>query len=325
VSEKHLLIGDIGGTNARFAMADNSRPRFFNDKTLQCADYPTAVDAIRHYLDGIGAGEPDVVCLAAAGPVVDDAIRLTNNDWTLSVGELERSFGAGHVRLLNDFAAIGCAVPFLGAEHLLKIGAPGLLPLEGRDYTIGVIGPGTGLGCVGLKKFREHHVLINSEAAHGGFAPETRRQIEILAVLRERMERVSSESLVSGIGMENLYSALAHLHGERQDRLSAAEVFSRAEAASDAVAVEAVELFFEMLGQVAGDLALTFGAQDGIFIAGGIAQRYPDKLLISRFRQGFDRKGSHTYFVERIPTQLITHQQPGLLGAASCALELLRA
>jgi glucokinase len=139
------------------------------------------------------------------------------------------------------------------------------------------------------------------------------------------MERVSSESLVSGIGMENLYWALAHLHGERQDRLPAAEVFSRAEASSDAVAVEAVELFFEMLGQVAGDLALTFGAQDGIFIAGGIAQRYPDKLLISRFRQGFDRKGSHTYFVERIPTQLITHQQPGLLGAASCALELLRA
>jgi glucokinase len=129
-------------------MADDRRARFFNDKTLQCADYPTAVDAIRHYLDGIGAGEPDVVCLAAAGPVVDDAIRLTNNDWTLSVGELERSFGAGHVRLLNDFAAIGCAVPFLGAEHLLKIGAPGLLPLEGRDYTIGVIGPGTGLGCV---------------------------------------------------------------------------------------------------------------------------------------------------------------------------------
>jgi glucokinase len=323
VPGKLLLIGDIGGTNARFAMADDSRPRFFNDKTLQCADYRTAVDAIQDYLHGIGVGEPDVVCLAAAGPVVDDTIRLTNNNWTLSVAELERTFGAGHVRLLNDFAAIGCSVPFLGAEHLMQIGTPARGPLDGRDYTVGVIGPGTGLGCVGLKKFREHHILINSEAAHGGFAPESRRQVEILAILRERLDRVSSESLVSGVGMENLYWALAHLHGQRQDRLPTAEVFARAEASSDAVAVEAVELFFEILGQVAGDLALTFGAQDGIFIAGGIAQRYPDKLLNSRFRQGFDRKGHHTYYVERIPTQLITHHQPGLLGAASCARELL--
>lgn len=323
MSGKHLLIGDIGGTNARFAMADETSPRFFDEKVLKCADYPTAVEAIRDYLAGIGVGQPDAVCLAAAGPVVDGVIRLTNNSWTISVAELERSFGAGHVRLLNDFAAIAWSVPFLGPEHLMQIGTAEPRPLNGGHYTVGVIGPGTGLGCVGLRKFGQHHIIINSEASHGGFAPESRRQIEILSILRDRMDRVSSENLVSGTGIENLYWALAHLHGVPQDRLPAAEIFSRAHEASDAVAVECVDLFFEILGQIAGDLALTFGAEDGIFIAGGIAQRYPDKLLNSRFRQGFDRKGSHTYLVERVPTQLITHHQPGLLGAASCALELL--
>ncbi len=320
--DKLLLIGDIGGTNARFAVADVTKPGFFDERTLQCADFPSAADAVRHYLEGIGAGTPDAVCLAAAGPVVGDAIRLTNNSWTISVAELEQSFGAGHVRLLNDFAAIAYSVPFLGREHLMQIGAPQARRLDGEHYTIGVIGPGTGLGCVGLRKFGEHYILINSEASHGGFAPETPRQIEILSVLRERMDRVSSENIVSGMGIENLYWALAHLHGARQDRLPAAEIFSRAEAESDAVAVESVETFFQILGQVAGDLALTFGAADGIFIAGGIAQRYPDTLRNSHFRRGFDCKGSHRYLVERIPTQLITHRQPGLLGAAYCALQI---
>ncbi len=322
MSDKLLLIGDIGGTNARFAIADDMKPGFSDEKTLQCAEFPTAADAIRDYLDGIGGGTPDAVCLAAAGPVVGDAIRLTNNSWTISVAELERSFGAGRVRLLNDFAAIAYSVPFLGPEHLMQIGAPAARQLDGENYTIGVIGPGTGLGCVGLRKFGEHYILINSEASHGGFAPETPRQIEILSVLRGEMDRVTSENIVSGIGIENLYWALAHLHGASRYKLPAAEIFARAETSSDAVAVESVELFFEVLGQVAGDLALSFCAEDGIFIAGGIAQRYPDKLRNSHFRRGFDRKGSHRYLVERIPTQLITHRQPGLLGAAYCAMQI---
>lgn len=324
MSTKKLLIGDIGGTNARFALADDTRPGFANESILRCADFPAALDAIRHYLDAVGIDRPDAVCLAAAGPVVGDAIRLTNNAWSVSVAALEQAFGAGHVRLLNDFAAIAYSVPCLGPEHLVPIGEPPPRPLEGGQYTIGVIGPGTGLGCVGLRKFGEHFILINSEAAHSGFAPETTRQIEILAALRERMDRVSSENLVSGVGIENLYWALAHLHGAAKDRLPAADIFARAEAGTDPVAVEVVDVFFEILGQVAGDLALTFGAEDGIFIAGGIAQRYPEKLQAGRFREGFNRKGSHTYLVERIPTQLITHPQPGLLGAAYCALQIVR-
>ncbi len=325
MATKKLLIADIGGTNARFALANDRAPGFRHEHILQCADYPSAVVAIDHYLERVGVDTPDALCLAAAGPIVDGVIRLTNNTWTLSVAELEQSFGTGRVRLLNDFAAIGYSVPFLGPADLLRIHGPAPRALTESDYTIGVIGPGTGLGCVGLKRVNNNLVLINSEAAHGGFAPETSRQIEILAALRERKDRVSSECLASGVGMENLYWALARLHGVPADGLDAAEIFGRAEVGVDPVAVEAVDTFFEILGQVAGDLALSFGAEDGMFIAGGIAQRYPDRLRDSRFREGFERKGSHTYMVERIATQLITNRQPGLLGAAYCVRELANA
>ncbi|MDH3432765.1 MAG: glucokinase, partial [Gammaproteobacteria bacterium] len=147
----------------------------------------------------------------------------------------------------------------------------------------------------------------------------------ILMALRERFDRVSSERVVSGPGLENIYWALGQIHGEKLPKLTAAEIFAKAGDNSDPHAAEAVALFFEILGQVAGDLALTLGAEDGVYIAGGIVKRYPDLLANSRFRSGFESKGTHRSLMERIPTQLILHEQPGLLGAAYCALELLRA
>lgn len=322
MSNSTLLIGDIGGTNARFALGDPAVAGYTKVRKLKCADYPTAADAIHHYLTTINVSSPDIICLAAAGPVVDDAIRLTNNAWMLSVAELEDMFDSARVQLLNDFTAIAYAVPILGQEHLLQIGPLPPATLAEAQYTFGVLGPGTGLGTVGMQRFGEHMVLIDSEAAHGGFAPETDRQLEVLRVMRKRFERVSIEYLVSGQGIENLYWALTQLDGEHGKALTAAEIFSAAHAGANPRASEAVDIFFEMLGQAAGDMALAFGAHAGMYVAGGIAQRYPEELRDSRFRRGFERKGSHRYIVERIPTQLITHEQPGLLGAAYCALRM---
>ena len=312
-----LLIGDIGGTNARFAMAESNGNGFEYEQTLKCADFATADDAIRHYLDAVGADQPAGICLAAAGPIVEERVRFTNNPWTIAVADLQKEFASAAVSLLNDFEAIAYAVPVLGTNDSMPIGLPEPQPLVAEHYTVGVIGPGTGLGAVGLRRYGEHFIPIAGEASHGGFAPETQVQFDVLGVIRERFERVSSERLVSGQGIENLYWALTQMHGEKRAALSAAEIFSAAMDGSDDRAAEAVELFFEILGQVAGDLALTLGAEDGIFIAGGIAQRYPDKLANSRFRTGFERKGRHRSLMERIPTQLITHTQPGLLGAAN--------
>jgi len=317
-----LLIGDIGGTNARFALADPKQPGFTRERTLQCAEYASADDAIKAYLKDIGAKAPDVICLAAAGPIVEQRVRFTNNPWTIASSELARHFDIERVRLLNDFEAIAYSIPFLGEQDCLPFGLPESAPLHAEHYTVGIVGPGTGLGAVGLRKHGDLLIPIAGEASHSGFAPETQVQIDMLSVLRERYDRVSSERFVSGPGIENIYWALCRIHGEQRPQLKAAEIFAKAADRSDTRAAEAVQMFFEILGQVAGDYALSLGAKDGIFIAGGIVRRYPDLLENSRFRSGFEAKGRHRSLMEKIPTRLVLHEQPGLLGASYCALQL---
>lgn len=317
-----LLIGDIGGTNARFALADKEASGYSQEQVLKCSDFVTASDAIKHYLDTIGAPTPSTVCLAAAGPIVDQEVQFTNNSWTMSAGDLRQVFDSDSVQLLNDFEAIAYSVPLLSREHLHQIGVPTGKTLTGENFTIGVVGPGTGLGTAGLRKFGDHLIPIVSEAGHIGFAPETQVQLDLQKAVRGRFDRVSAERLVSGPGLENLYWAFCRIYGEQRRALSAAEIFSESSDGDDHIASEAVDTFFEILGQVAGDFALALGASDGIFIAGGIARRYPERLASSRFRSGFEGKGRHRTIMESIPTQLIMHEHPGLLGAAYCAREL---
>jgi len=322
MSHASLLIGDIGGTHARFAIADSGAPGFSEAATLQCADFGSPKAAIEHYLDDTGAPAPDVICLAAAGPIVDNRVRFTNNPWSISVDELVQEFGIEHIRLLNDFEAIAYSIPFLSSDDCLPIGLPEPHGLDETGYTIGILGPGTGLGKVGLVKRGGKLITLSGEAGHTGFAPETQVQLDILTILRERFNRVSTERVVSGPGLENIFWALARIHGDAGQQLSAADIFARANESSESRASEAVQIFFEVLGQVAGDLAMSLGAVDGIYIAGGIAQRYPELLMNSKFRGGFENKGPHREIMERIPTQLIMHPQPGLLGASYVAREI---
>ena len=316
---KPLLIGDIGGTNARFASAQTGVPEVECVQTYPCADFQTVVDAIQHYLNQNTLPAPKSICLAVAGPVVDDRVCFTNNPWTISGSELCRIFEAESVYLLNDFEAIAYSLPLISIPEMLPVGILQPQLLDSRQFAVAAIGPGTGLGAVGLRKHKNHFTAIVSEASHGGFAPENQEQGDILAVLRERFGRVSSERLVSGSGLENLYWALAQIQGGNCRLLSAAEIVLASVDESDPLACKAVDLFYQILGQVAGDLALTLGANDGIYIAGGITQRYPQALVNSRFRSGFESKGRHRILMEGIPTQLIMHKQPGLLGALSYA------
>lgn len=319
-----LLIGDIGGTNARFALANSKAPGFSDEATFQCADYASADLAIKQYLEDVGAHTPDVICLAAAGPIVDHRVRFTNNPWSIDSDELREEFSISSVRLLNDFEAIAYSIPFLEEQDCLPIGLPESEGLDDDYYTVGILGPGTGLGAVGLRKHGDLLIPIAGEASHGGFAPESQVQIDMLSALRERFDRVSTERFISGPGIENIYWAMCRIHGEQKPQLKAAEIFVRANERSDSRAAESVQMFFEILGQAAGDFALAIGAKDGIYIAGGIVRRYPDMLENSSFRRGFESKGRHRSLMEQIPTQLIVHPQPGLLGASYCALELSR-
>jgi len=307
-----LLIGDIGGTNARFALADSAQPGFSEEVTLRCADFGSAEDAVKHYLETVSATEPDVICLAVAGPVVNQTVQFTNNPWSIVAAKLAAGFSTSAIRLLNDFEAIAYSIPCLPS-------GAGLLKKD--SFTVGIVGPGTGLGTSGLQKKGTAIVPIVAEASHAGFSPESELQLDVLTVLRERFERVSVERLVSGQGIENIFRALGQLRWPDSQPLSAAEIFA---ATDNDHAQESVALFFEILGQFAGDIALAFGAGDGVFVAGGIVRRYPETFAASRFRSGFENKGRYRAMMERIPTHLITHPQPGLLGASYIALELFR-
>jgi glucokinase len=319
MQNKHLLVGDIGGTNARFALANQHYPGFYDVVELKCADFESSGEAIRHYLGRVDIEHLDAVCLAAAGPLVEHAIDVTNNHWNLSTASLAREFDVDAVRLLNDFEAIAYSIPFLGAEERLAIGPPLGTDLAGRSFDVGIVGPGTGLGVAGLCGRDNILVPVTGEGGHVGFAPETDLQVELLKVMRKRLKRVSAERLVAGSGIENIFSALLELRGEH-GALSAPEIF--AAATKPGAAADAVEMFFQILGQVAGDLALTLGAHDGIYVAGGIAKRYPKILADGAFRAAFESKGRHRHILERIPTYLITHEQPGLLGASYVAQDL---
>jgi glucokinase len=323
MTQSSLLIGDIGGTNARFALASPGEPGFRDAHTLLCADFASPEAAIECYLAEVGAPAPVAVCFAAAGPVINGDINITNNHWVLSSTELRDALDHVPVRLLNDFEAIAHSIPILPAADCAPIGLP-----EGRarpegDFSIGILGPGTGLGVAGLYKRGGQLVPIVGEGGHIGFAPKSQVQIDLLGILRERYDRVSLERLLSGSGLANIYWALCRLHDEKRVQLDAAEIFAAAQQ-GEPRAAEAIRVFFEILGQVAGDLALLLGSTDGVYIAGGITKRYPELLESSGFRSAFENKGHHRPLLESIPTYLITHAEPGLLGAAHCASELVQ-
>lgn len=320
MNDRCLLIGDIGGTNARFALATPDRPGFHEVLELRCEDFATADEAIRHYLEATGAGTPDAMCLAAAGPVIDGAVKITNNHWDISAADTRATFGIEAVRLLNDFTAIAYSIPLLTETEVRSIGRHDHGWLPAKSFNVAILGPGTGLGVAGLCRRDGVLLPVTGEGGHVGFAPETELQLEILKVLRGRFDRVSAERLIAGSGLENIYLALKKIRDESGPELRAAEIFR--ERPGSKLAAEAVDVFFELLGQVAGDVALTLGAVDGVYIAGGIAKRYPDMLEESRFRRAFESKGRRRKFMEQIPTRLITYDQPGLLGAAYSVLEL---
>jgi glucokinase len=317
-----LLIGDIGGTNARFAIANPESPGFSREMTFKCRDFESADIAIGAYLKKIRAPKPTVICIAAAGPVIDGNVRFTNNRWNMSENELTQKFSGAHVKLLNDFEAIAYSIPWLSPGECTSVGLPGAIDLNKTEFMIGIVGPGTGLGTAGLSKKNGQFVPIIGEGGHSGFAPETHDQMEILIQLREYFDRVCDERLVSGPGVVNIYRALAKIRKTHVADTNAAEIFSLAAENNDELAKEAVEIFFEVLGQVAGNLALTLGAFDGVFVGGGIVARKPALITNSRFRTGFERKGRHRSLMEQTPTQVIVHPHPGLLGASSYALQM---
>lgn len=327
MSNTSILIADIGGTNARFAIADQSTQRFSQSQTLEAANFERLVDAIDSYLENNSICDISKICLAVAGPVVDERVDFPNSHWDVNCRELREKYNIEEATLLNDWEAISYSLSSIRQDDLINIG--GDWPsLQAHDFTVGALGPGSGLGVSGLIKRKGQLYPMVTEGGHVGFAPENKLQIELLDLLQSKFgKRISRERLLSGPGISNIYAALDVIEDPKQNRISdhpfkpAAKIASEAFEDRDSLALTTFDVFFEILGQVAGDIALATGAYDGIFVGGGIALRYPKELSQSKFREGFERKGRHSHLMEKIPTWLITHKNPGLLGASVFATQ----
>jgi glucokinase len=307
------LVGDVGGTNARFALVD-TEGRVRNLHIYPAGQYPSLADIIADYFKRtMGSRRPPRAVIAVAGPVLDGEITFTNLEWTVSEGDLLAAFEFEAVKLLNDFAAQALACPRLERENLRVIGPP--LRGGGPDCPLVVLGAGTGFGVAGLARGPLGDLAIATEGGHAGFAPNDEVEVEIWRRMHARHGRVSIERLLSGAGLFELYGILCEI-GQGSGTCGDEKAVMEAGAAGDPHAGAALDRFCAILGSVAGDLALSFGARGGVFVSGGIAPRMAERLAGGPFRARFEDKGRLSEFVKEIPTALVLHPYPALLGAA---------
>lgn len=313
------LVGDVGGTNARLALVD-TEGRVREPRAFACRDYPGLADIIATYLrSAAGRRSPPRAVFAVAGPVMDGEIAFTNLDWRVSEGDLIAQFEFEAVALVNDFAAQALACPRLEGPDLRTLGPD--LGRGAHDAPIVALGAGTGFGVAALARSGRGEITIATEGGHAAFAPTDEVEFEVCRRLMARHGRVSIERLLSGPGLHDLYGLLAEMKGQTATLADEAAVTAEG-LKGDPLAAAALDRFCRILGAVAGDLALTFGARGGVYVSGGIAPRIAERLAGGAFRTRFEDKGRLSDFVRGVPTFLVQHPYPAIIGAAR-QLELL--
>ncbi|RDE24411.1 glucokinase [Motiliproteus coralliicola] len=308
------LVADIGGTNARFALVEPGGLNPTRVLTLAVDDHSSIEAAIRAYLERVGAQlMPRQVCLAIACPTTRDRISMTNNGWSFSRIELQSALGLERLEIINDYAAQAHAIPNLDTDGLVQVGGGDAF----AGQPLAMLGPGTGLGVGGLVLSEQGAVAVVTEGGHVDFAPANELEVDILRYLWRHHEHVSVERLLSGMGLVNLHQALAEIRGQSADELTPAQISSNALDCGDSLCLEVLECFCAMLGSVAGNTALTLGAQGGVYITGGIIPRMLDFFTNSQFRARFESKGRFRDYMAAIPTYVVTAEHPGLIGSAA--------
>ena len=312
-----LVVVDIGGTHARFALAEVEAGRVMSlgeAVTLKTADHASFQLAWQEFERQSGGALPGSVAIAVAGPVGGEIIKFTNNPWIIRPALIPERLGADRYVVVNDFAAVAHAVAQADETHFIHLTGPDRsLPEQG---TISVVGPGTGLGVAQLWRSEGTYHVQPTEGGHMDFAPLDLIEDAILARLRGRHRRVSVERVVAGPGIVDIYETLAAIEGRAIAARTDRELWELGASGADSLASAAVDRFCLSLGSVAGDLALAHGAA-ALVMAGGLGLRIKDSLVRSGFAERFTAKGRFEGLMAAIPVKLITHPQPGLFGAAA--------
>ena len=306
------LVADIGGTNARFALIDANRQPYA-EQILPCAAFPDLTAAAQAYLAAVGDPRPIQAAIAVATPISGDWIQFTNSNWSFSTEAVGRALDLERLLILNDFTALALALPLLNPDERRAVGGGTAI----EEAPIGLLGPGTGLGVSGLVWSGERWIPLQSEGGHVTFSPVDQREWAVAQVVQRRFGHTSPERLLSGPGLVNLYTALAEVEGWPAEALDPAAITDRALAGNCPHCRDALEIFCGALGTAAGNLAITLGAQGGVYIGGGIAPRLGEFFDRSPFRARFEAKGRFSSYLAAVPTWVITAANPALRGVAA--------
>ncbi|MDX5984432.1 glucokinase [Sphingomonas echinoides] len=312
-----IVSVDIGGTHARFALAEVAAGRVVSlgePVTLKTAEYAGFQTAWEAFGTQLGRALPRAAAIAVASPISGDVIKLTNNPWVIRPPLIKERLHVDTFVLINDFGAVGQAVAQVDQGDFLHLCGPDVpFPDHG---VLTVCGPGTGLGVAQVLRTADRYHVIETEGGHVDFAPLDGLEDQLVKRLRKAYTRVSAERVVSGPGIVAIYETLADIEHRVIPRIDDKAIWAAALDGEDSLAVAAMDRFCLSLGAVAGDLALAHGA-NGVVIAGGLGLRLKDHIRNSGFAERFAAKGRFQNRMAAIPVKLITHPQPGLFGAAA--------
>jgi glucokinase len=313
---KEIVVVDVGGTNARFAIArlNGAVAELSDIRRYGTADHSSLGAAWQSFARDLGGILPKAASIAVAGALGGETVKLTNSPWIVRPRTLPQELGVDELTLVNDFGAMAHAVNALGDDQFEWMAGPH--PGRPAEGVITVIGPGTGLGvAMVLRRGSSQHV-IETEGGHMDFAPLDALEEKILQRLRNRHLRVSVERIVSGPGLANIYEALAAIEATPAQMRTDADLWAAAIEGSDQLAATALDRFCMSFGSVAGDLALAQGAA-AVVITGQLSQRIADRLRSGDFTERFVSKGRYRSRMESLPVLLCRHEEPGLYGAAA--------
>ena len=312
------LLADVGGTHARFGWVAAPGAGVECIRQYRCSDHTSLESIVAFYLADQRRPAPRSAAIGIATPVDADRVTMTNLPWSFSIEAMRERFALDRLVVLNDFAALALATPLLGVEAFRTVGGGAARP----GAPIAVLGPGTGLGVAGLLQGPHGSWLpVVGEGGHATLCAVDAVEEELLAILRRHWPHISAERVLSGSGLVNLHRALGDRAGETVEALAPADIVTRALEGRDAHCTETVERFLGFLGSFAGNLALTLGAQGGVYIGGGIVPRLGDRIARSCFRERFESKGRFRSYLARVPTWVITTPDDAALRGADRALD----
>ena len=310
------LLGDVGGTNARFGWQSHEGAPLEHVHVLPCAEYADIALAMEAYLARTGVGAPAAACIGIANPVTGDQVSMTNHHWSFSIQALQKRLALQQLKVINDFTALALALLSLPDAQRVQIGGRSACDRS----AIALIGPGTGLGVSGLVPHGEHGWSpISGEGGHITLAAHTAEEYQVIAHIRQQYGHVSAERILCGQGLVDRHLALAAINGQlAEPAMTPADIVQRALNEQNAACLKTLDMFAGFLGSVAGDLALTLGARGGVYIGGGIVPRLMGWFETSSFRTRFEAKGRFAAYLQDIPVWVIqASESPALWGAAN--------